>query len=145
MMNTFRWIIGIPLALAVAIGVLILTTYFEPIFSQTIIYKSVYVYYHGFINMLCFFLFIFLSVWIVPSKRKYAALTTSLISMILTGLGLYAIISNRFMYGDFSMNILLSYAGIFAGILTGICIGYLVFKNKGWDTEKKTDNSVETY
>jgi hypothetical protein len=142
-MNRLRWIFGIPLALSIAIGILILNAEFTSAISHNELYRRSYLYYHAFVNMICFFLFVFLSSLFIPSKRKYAALIAVIISTALAGIGLYDTFTQR--YSEITLTILINYAGLFAGILTGIYISYTIFKNKGWDAVKKVDNIGEMY
>jgi hypothetical protein len=144
-MNIFRWVIGIPLALLIIIGIAMLNAHFQAGFYSNQLFRHFYLYYQALINMICFFLFVFLSSLFVPSKRKYAALIAALISILLASAGLYVSFTNRDIYGEIDMRFFLNFAGIFVGILTGIYVSYSVFKNKGWDAVEKPDNNTEVY
>jgi hypothetical protein len=144
-MNRLRWIFGIPVAFAIIFCILLLNAYVEPSFYENQLFLSISQYYHPFSNLVCCSMLVFLSCLFVPTKRKYAAIVAVLIISCLIGASfIFTVLYNK-IYRLASINLLLNYAGIFAGLLVGMCVSYQVFKNRGWSKANILEEDKEDY
>jgi len=142
--NILRCILGIPIAFSILVGLAFLSSNFERTIVNNPFYRHVGLYYHAFVNLLCF-IYIFLSTLFIPSNRKYAAVIATCIgfAFVLTDM-CYTFIERR-VYGDITFRLLVSYAGIFAGISTGFYVSYEFFKTRNWSAPKKIKEDIEVY
>jgi hypothetical protein len=72
-------------------------------------------------------------------------LITTLTSIALAGMGLYASFTDSYTYGEVTPRLLINTAGVIAGLLVGIYVSYEVFKNKGWNATKNSNTNIEVY
>ena len=144
-MNLLRWIVGIPLAFAISIGLIMLNSDYG--LGNNYLNKNVFVYllYYLSVNILCFFLAVFLSCIFIPYNKRYAALIAVVISLSFIVIGLYFKLTDSLTYGQITMQVLINQAGIVFGLLAGTYVSYEVFKNKGWRTPKNIDPQKEVY
>jgi len=144
-MKRLRWIFGIPLAFIIIVGMLVLGTSLEVYFYGSWLYSGFEKYYHAFVMLINCALFVFLSSLFVPTKRKYAAIIAIVIISCLAGTSLILNIIYNKIYSIFTIRIILNYGAIFSGLLVGICMSYLVFKNRAWSKAKSIEDDKEVY
>jgi hypothetical protein len=132
-MNVLRWIFGIPLAFAFALGVLYALVTFGPRaehFPLALVVAEV---------VFVFSIPVFLSCLFTPAPRKYGALISlSVIVLFSAGALIYRFIVNPPFYSAIETASLAgTYMLLIAGGAFGFGIAYAVFKNKGWERKPK--------
>jgi hypothetical protein len=136
-MKVLRWIFGIPLAFAVAFGLLyvLVTVDTDPPgygFSFSFAFRV-------FEIIIIFSVPVFLSCLFTPSPKKYAALiSVSLITLAIVALFIYLFIANPPNHSaEQAVSVLGKYMILIAGPSIGFAVSYNVFKNKGWEKKSK--------
>jgi len=122
-----------------------LNSYIEPVLNNQAFFTRIYIYYHAVANIICCFLFVFLSSLFVPIGRKYAMLVAVLMVFSLAVCGLYFNFTDSKTYGEITLRLLLNYLGMFVGLLIGVYVSYEVFKNKGWSPRKNIEENKEVF
>jgi len=141
-MKLLRWILGIPLAFGIVLGltyIIIDSNSIAHFFGQNV--KLDLAYHFVFVCIL-FFLLLFLSSLFVPAPKKYGTIITAAICyLIVLGLLYY-----RFFVATDHINIVFiaSFSGLFSGILIGFLVSYRVFKNRGWNKPYSNTDIINT-
>jgi len=142
-MNVLRWIFGIPLAFAVAFGVLfiLVTVDNSPrsgAFTFTMVLRVAEVVFP-------FSVPVFLSCLFTPAPRKLAAfISLSIIALFTGGLVVYRFIVNPpLQSATQAVSVAGAYMFLIAGGALGFGVAYAVFKNKGWEKKARDYDSDE--
>jgi len=142
-MNVLRWIFGIPLAVVISLGLMTLVIYSVDEHLRVSNY-DLYTFVHAAEIIFSFTLLVFLSCLFAPAPKKYAALFSITIMVILIGIAFYVALTNKSM-GDFTMISAASFLSSFTGLFIGLFLSYFTFKNKGWNRELTTPEMPEDY
>jgi hypothetical protein len=136
-MNVLRWIFGIPLAFAVAFGVLfiLVTVDNSPrsgAFTFTMVLRVAEVVF-------LFSIPVFLSCLFAPAPRKVAAYISMSMIAVFTAcaLGYRFIVNPPFYSAIEAVSVAGTYMFLIAGGALGFGMAYAVFKNKGWEKKPK--------
>ena len=132
-MNVLRWIFGIPLAFALAFGLLYILVTFSPRAEHVPL---------ALIAAEVVFIFsvpVFLSCLFTAAPRKYGALISlSMIALFTAGALIYRFIVNPPFYSAIETASLAgTYMLLIAGGAIGFGVAYAVFKNKGCERKPK--------
>jgi hypothetical protein len=135
-MNVLRWIFGFPLATAISIGLLYISTVYG---IQGMDVSRMYflsAFFRVIASIFCLAAWVFLTCFFIPFHKKIAGLVPVISTFVLiTIIILQEIKSSR------SINLMRSYlipiAVIFLSFFIGYVVSYLVFKGKGWGRLKK--------
>jgi hypothetical protein len=144
--NVLRWIFGIPVAFAIAFGLLAL------LFSASDLEEHFHNFYmymlaHELEITFVFAVPVLLSSVFTPRPKKFGALIAVTIVFLL----LVSLLCFRFVLSptdelpSISVVLIGSYFAILAGGSVGFAAAFLVFKNKGWHSEPKETLIEESY
>ena len=144
-MNVLRWIFGIPLGFAVALGLLfVMVTVDTGTVSDGFSFSFAF---HVFLAVIICSLPVFLSCLFTPSPKKLAALiSVSVIALFTIALFIRRLIVDPPFYSAEEIaSVLGSYMIVIAGSSTGFAASYAVFKNKGWNRKLTAPEMPEDY
>lgn len=142
-MKIVKWILGTLLSYTIAVGLLVLIIDVEDTLSKT---KNLQLFnfVHGFDIILVFTAVTILNCLFVPRPKKYAALLSTIIILIIAFLEMYSNIAKNGIY-SISYKFIISYMCLFAGLCIGTFASSLIFKNKGWNQQTSKSEVADSY
>ncbi|MES2064316.1 MAG: hypothetical protein V4456_20535 [Bacteroidota bacterium] len=142
-MKIVKWVLGTLLSYTIAVGLLVLIIDVEDTLSKT---KNLQLFnfVHGFDIILVFTAVTILNCLFVPRPKKYAALLSTIVILIIAFLEMYSNIAKNGIY-SISYKFIISYMCLFAGLCIGTFVSSLIFKNKGWNQQTPKSEVADSY
>jgi hypothetical protein len=139
-MKILRWIMGIVVPYALVAGVVEAISALQDSALLKFTYSNSYMYFAflAFKEFIVFFLLAFLSCVIIPAPKKYAAITSIILNVVI----LIGVTVAVFIYGSdeslvpSAQVLVVDLVSSVIGLATGIALAYAIFKNRGWDSPK---------